>query len=520
MRPLVSRGPVGRVIIKSMMTVAVAALLAGCSNSIERFNEAYKNPSDADPVYTAAIPKIKKPAKPRLVQPSYDVASVDDDTIIESPLKRAAVPRIKKPLDYSQAYQPAYKQPAYKKPKLIKPPVEESYDAASADESYVEPVLDKPVAKKKFNRPVVTAEAETETFVPAPKVGKIAKDGTLKVAEGMTMFSIAKANGVSVDELAEANGMNRPYSLLIGQPLRIPGAAIAQAPAPKKLPKPAKLVEPETTEEAEVIAPKPVKGGALHTVASGETLYSLGRKYGVSPFVIADANKLTTDKQLSLGQKIRIPGAKKTIEKPVVDDQVAAVEDVPVAKPKPIRKKAPLSLAEEEDTTAENTDGEEAIGEVPKQVAVAKPKIKPQPAEVADATPVVPGMNLRWPLKGKVISGFGAKPDGLKNEGINIAVPEGTSVRAADGGVVAYAGNELKGYGNLVLIRHPGGYVTAYAHAKELFVKRGDKVARGDVIAKAGQTGAVTSPQLHFEVRKGATALDPMKFISSSTASN
>jgi murein DD-endopeptidase MepM/ murein hydrolase activator NlpD len=93
-------------------------------------------------------------------------------------------------------------------------------------------------------------------------------------------------------------------------------------------------------------------------------------------------------------------------------------------------------------------------------------------------------------------------------------------VRAASSGVVAYAGNELKGYGNLVLIRHPGGYVTAYAHAKSLKVKRGDQVKRGDVIALAGQTGAVTSPQLHFEVRKGATALDPLKFISSATASN
>ena len=126
---------------------------------------------------------------------------------------------------------------------------------------------------------------------------------------------------------------------------------------------------------------------------------------------------------------------------------------------------------------------------------------------------------MRWPVRGKVISGFGPKSNGLKNEGINIAVPEGTSVRAADSGVVAYAGNELKGYGNLVLIRHENGYVTAYAHAKELFVKRGDTVKRGDVIAKAGQTGSVSSPQLHFEVRKGATALDPIKFLASSTAS-
>ena len=130
------------------------------------------------------------------------------------------------------------------------------------------------------------------------------------------------------------------------------------------------------------------------------------------------------------------------------------------------------------------------------------------------------GLILRCALKSKVMSRYGNKPGGLKNEGINIAVPEGTSIRAAEGGVVAYAGNELKGYGNLVLIRHPGGYVTAYAHAKELFVKRGDKIERGAVIAKAGQTGSVSSPQLHFEVRKGATALDPNKYLGSTTASN
>ncbi len=181
------------------------------------------------------------------------------------------------------------------------------------------------------------------------------------------------------------------------------------------------------------------------------------------------------------------------------------------------KKKAPLSLAEEEQVASD--DGEAAIGEAPKKVAAeAKPKLK-EPA-MAEAPTSPAGLNMRWPLKGKVISGFGNKPGGLKNEGINIAVPEGTSIRAAEGGVVAYAGNELKGYGNLVLIRHPGGYVTAYAHAKELFVKRGDKIERGAVIAKAGQTGSVSSPQLHFEVRKGATALDPNKYLGSTTASN
>jgi murein DD-endopeptidase MepM/ murein hydrolase activator NlpD len=158
-------------------------------------------------------------------------------------------------------------------------------------------------------------------------------------------------------------------------------------------------------------------------------------------------------------------------------------------------------------------------------VASAEPKTveQPQQQQTVDSQQTAQeagSLSFRWPVKGRVISGYGSKPGGLRNEGINIAVPEGTDVRSAEAGVVAYAGNELKGYGNLVLIRHEGGWVTAYAHNKDLFVKRGDTVKRGDVIAKAGQTGSVSSPQVHFEVRKGATAMDPMRFLNASTAAN
>jgi murein DD-endopeptidase MepM/ murein hydrolase activator NlpD len=129
-------------------------------------------------------------------------------------------------------------------------------------------------------------------------------------------------------------------------------------------------------------------------------------------------------------------------------------------------------------------------------------------AAEADAAGVTP--EFRWPARGRIIEGF--KAGG--NDGINIAVPEGTSVRAAESGVVAYAGNELKGYGNLVLIRHPNGFVSAYANNGELDVKRGDTVKRGQVIAKSGQTGNVNSPQLHFELRKGSTPVDPTSYLA------
>jgi murein DD-endopeptidase MepM/ murein hydrolase activator NlpD len=133
-------------------------------------------------------------------------------------------------------------------------------------------------------------------------------------------------------------------------------------------------------------------------------------------------------------------------------------------------------------------------------------------AKLAEGTGAVP--KFRWPANGRVIAGYGPTTNGQQNDGINIALPENTPVKAAEDGVVAYAGNELKGYGNLVLVRHPNGYVTAYAHTKELLVKRGDQVKRGQVIARSGQTGNVNAPQLHFEIRKGASPLDPTRFLN------
>ena len=119
-----------------------------------------------------------------------------------------------------------------------------------------------------------------------------------------------------------------------------------------------------------------------------------------------------------------------------------------------------------------------------------------------------------WPVNGKIVSPFGPKDGGSHNDGINIAAPLGTPVRAADSGVVVYAGNELRGYGNLVLIKHASGWITAYAHCEELLVKRGDNVGRGQAIAKVGATGGVSEPQLHFELRRAKHAVDPREFLA------
>jgi murein DD-endopeptidase MepM/ murein hydrolase activator NlpD len=142
-------------------------------------------------------------------------------------------------------------------------------------------------------------------------------------------------------------------------------------------------------------------------------------------------------------------------------------------------------------------------------IAVAR-----EPAVEEPTGPVEAG-SFRWPVRGRVISEYGSKSNGEKNEGINLAVPEGTSVKAADDGEVIYSGNELKGYGNLVLVRHKNGYVTAYAHASELLVNRGEKISRGQIIARAGATGSVSQPQLHFELRKGQKPIDPKPYLAS-----
>ncbi|WP_346767132.1 M23 family metallopeptidase [Enterovirga aerilata] len=199
-----------------------------------------------------------------------------------------------------------------------------------------------------------------------------------------------------------------------------------------------------------------------------------------------------------------------------VPEKPVAVKEAPrLAKVEPAK---PAQMAAAQPKSVEPVKAA-AKPEPQKVAAVAAPKPEPaKPAREPESTaslpvqPATPSAEFRWPARGRVISGFGGAGG---NEGINIAVPDGTPVKAAEAGTVAYAGNEVKGYGNLVLIRHDNGYVSAYAHNGEIEVKRGQRVSRGQVIAKSGQSGNVTSPQLHFEIRKGSTPVDPMQYLAS-----
>jgi len=280
------------------------------------------------------------------------------------------------------------------------------------------------------------------------------------------------------------------------------GAPVAHAAPPPPPGPPSRditgsIARPSPSAPAPHAAPA---AGNVHVVAPGETLMSISRRYHKPLKQIAGANHMPLHQHLKIGERIVIPGK-----------VVAAAPPAPAAQPAPQPAPPPVATAKLQPPRAPAAAPALAPAPAPKVTAEATPSANYASAgALPTADGGAAGPAFRWPLRGRVISGF------PKNDGIDLAVPEGTAVHAAEDGVVAYAGNELKGYGNLILIRHSNGYVTAYAHASELMVKRNDSVRRGQVIAKSGQSGSVSAPQLHFEIRKGSTPVDPMQFLPSS----
>ncbi len=240
-------------------------------------------------------------------------------------------------------------------------------------------------------------------------------------------------------------------------------------------------------------------GGKAVQAAPGDTVHSLSRRHGVSVEQIIETNRLQPPYHLVVGQWVTLTGAYAAAP-PGREIESAALP--------------PIAGSATPAAPATPVDGSAA------SVPVAEPPApKPMVARAPAPVPAIPPPpELRsggfiWPVDGKVVSSFGRKTKGLHNDGINIEVPRGTPVRAAQSGVVAYAGNELRGFGNMLLIKHSGGWVTAYAHNQTLKVGRGDQVTKGQIIAEVGTSGSVTTPQLHFELRKGKKPVDPLKYL-------
>ena len=312
---------------------------------------------------------------------------------------------------------------------------------------------------------------------------------TIIVGTSDTLDGLAKRYNVSAAAILQANGYKGPRVLSPGQQLIIPKQAAVAVAAPA-------LAPPVSKPVAAAAGPS-----SVHIVNRGDTLMSIARRNNVPVGELAKANNLDQSARLSLGMKLTVPGSKSAAVAPVAQPVAAAATVQPVAPPAATKMAA-----------AGGPPQAARLAQATTNVAEEKPVVEAASVKSSEATGALP--TFRWPVRGKVITTYGAKTNGKSNDGINLAVPEGTPVKAAEDGVVAYSGNELKGYGNLVLVRHSNGYVTAYAHASELMVKRGDTIKRGQIIAKSGQSGEVGSPQLHFEIRKGSSPVDPLQFLN------
>jgi len=350
--------------------------------------------------------------------------------------------------------------------------------------------------------------------------GWTAAGGTpVTLQQGETVSTLSDRYGVPVSALLSVNGLSSASQAVPGQQIIIPSYNAVSGGRPIV---PTRAASP-VLKEAQAAAKSPrttVQTASLGTAASASSKSILKRPG-------ADEDDDQDDRKQVLPRASTPANAPKVAAKPV-DSVPAAKEAVKAAAPIAPRQVRKIDMAAPRQSLPPKSEETTSIGERPaaardlaartterkvvQPVYRDPPKVEPAQAPAEPAEDKGTG-EFRWPARGRVIAGFGSKAAGGGNDGINIAVPEGTPVKAAEGGTVVHADDRLKGYGKLVLIRHDNGYVSAYAHNGELNVKRGDAVKRGQIIAKSGQSGNVTSPQLHFELRKGSTPVDPMKML-------
>lgn len=232
----------------------------------------------------------------------------------------------------------------------------------------------------------------------------------------------------------------------------------------------------------------PVSG--VHIATRGETVYQIARRYGTEPGTLVRINRISPPYRLTPGQRIVLPGGTTR----------------PAERVSSTRRSGPAPRATKQPASRAVLPSERVVV---KRAPRTSPAIRPPPPSRG---------GFIWPVSGRVLSKFGTMGKGLQNDGINILARRGTPVRAIQNGVVAYSGNELRGFGNLLLIKHAGGWISAYAHNDRLLVKTGQKVRRGQVVSRVGSTGSVDKPQLHFELRRKNRAVDPERYLGRRTA--
>jgi murein DD-endopeptidase MepM/ murein hydrolase activator NlpD len=435
---------------------AVAIGAAGCSSETSRFGGGNPN---SNPYGGRASSYSTSYSGPPLAAPAPPAAPI-------GPARYAAVES--EPLPQIQ---PAYSQPYGSQP----------YGPRYAATEYDQPQYGQP---SRYEPPAPRYEPAAPRYEPPrqsyePRPPRPAPD-----------YSSAAGSGARLSDAGAPRAPAQPPSRVASTNARAPAASSAP-PLAAPAPAPARAATPEQPAgSGQTLLPTP----PVYTVAPGDTLGRVAHRYHVSPREIAIANGLTPEGPLRVGMRLTIPLRTPTFRpaRPQVASPAVAQERPPADPHLPASTPSAVRVTE-----------------------------APAAATIHLAAPVAPPVEaapngapaFRWPARGRVINNYGARVNGSTNDGIDLAVPEGTPVRAADDGVVAYAGDELKGYGKLVLVRHANGFVTAYANGSELLVKRNDQVHKGQVILKSGQTGNAATPQLHFEIRKNSAPVDPMQYL-------
>ncbi len=365
----------------------------------------------------------------------------------------------------------------------------------------------------RYNPPAPVIAGHAAHSRPGAVQEPAAHPDSIVVGAGETLYGVSRRYGVPIRSLLDANDLRPPFRLLKGQRLLLPQVR-------------------------------------SYMVQPGDTLNAVSRRFGVDVSTLAATNRLSPPYPIHTGEILVLPApvqsasaapmagpprppvptmASPAAARPVVDVASPAIIAEPLKEPV---RRAPTKAATGAEPGPVVTASRETGSAATPPAAVAPAPAAPAPAPAAAASPgpekqtalLTPpsppqaapphtGLGFQWPVRGTILVGYGPGANGTQNDGINIAAARGTPVAAANDGIVAYAGNELRGFGNLVLIKHAGGWTTAYAHCETLLVKRGDRVKRGQTIARVGQSGAVSEPQLHFEIRHGTRALDPVSYL-------
>lgn len=563
-----------RCLARGVAIFLVGGFAAGCSSDVVRFQDGFYTgamptqqevaaaetqqpyPSDSydasaqvDDTYTGSIRKAaplaasKVNSKVQRAMLAPLPASSKTARVLE-PVRRATLPTTPQtarlPAMTSQP-KPVLLRTSPQRPSAALAPLAGSSSAALAPSPAR---VDRPAGVDRF---VTNSTGPARSAAPvAPQAQGWTRTGGTQVAlrDGETLYNLSRRFGVPVKEIMKANGISNPSTVNAGQTIVIPtyvysrqapvsapdnnpktvsarsSRGLKSIPLPGEVPVPARAprselaVLPQKPQERQMPAQASQQPGSNttsasgYTVKSGDTLYGIARKTGTNVAALKQANGLESG-SIRIGQVLQLPGASGGRH----DSATAAVPTTAVTKV--ALAPAPAGV----DPIVTGTAGPAKKPAVPvkktRQVGKLSSYTPPSketaavkaPAKKADSAP------MRWPAQGRVISGFGSKSGGKRNDGIDIAVPSGTPVKAAEKGVVIYAGDGLKEFGNTVLVRHSDGLVTVYGHASKLLVSRGDKVRRGQDIARSGMSGSAETPRLHFEVRKNSAPVNPAGYL-------